>query len=253
MSNSMLTRDLPSYRRQGSGKRLVRNILVIILLLFFFYTVIGGVFLRSFRQQSVAMAPGVSPGSMVLVSPLVFGKESLFTGGTWLDFSTPGRGDLVMMVPPWKTEGNFFERVATHLVSFFTLGRVHPRYGGEGEKSWEVSLVMRRVIALPGDQVYENDGVFYIKLKGKAKFSHEYDTAGHRYPLKQPNAPVRDSQMAFSSEMALTTLGPGDFFVAADNRESGLDSRHWGPVAADRFRGLVLVRYWPINQLAWMP
>jgi signal peptidase I len=253
MSNSMLARDLPSYRKQGSGKRLTRNVLVVVGLVFLFVTILEGIFLQSFRLQTDAMSPNVTPGSMVLVTPLLFGKESLFSDGTWLDLVPPQRGDLVMMAPPWKTQENFAERIAAHVVLFFTLGRVHPRFGGEGEKSWEVSLVMRRIIAVPGDQIYLNDGVFYVKPKGKSGFTDEFALGGHGYKLKQSKAPIRDSEMMFSAEMPLTTVGPKEYFVAADNRESGLDSRHWGPIDAAQLRGLVLANYWPLNRLAWFP
>jgi signal peptidase I len=253
MSKSMLTRDLPSYRRQGSGKRLVRNALAVAVLVFLFFTVIGGLLLRGYRIQSDTMAPGVTPGSYLLVTPLLFGKESWFSGGTWMDFATPRRGDLVMLVPPWRADGNFFGRFASHVVGFFTLGRVHPRYAGEGQKSWEVSLVARRVIAVPGDQVYMEGGVFYVKSKGQVKFRHECEAAGKRYELKAAAVPLRDARQFFSTEMAPRLLGQDEYFVAADNRSAGLDSRDWGPVGAADLRGLVLARYWPANRFAWLP
>jgi signal peptidase I len=253
MSNSMLTRDLPSYRRQGSGKRLVRNALAVAVLVFLFSTVIGGLFLRSYRIQSDSMVPGLASGTYLLATPLLFGKESWITGESWMDFAAPRRGDMVMMVPPWRAGDNFFERFASHVVGFFSLGRVHPRYDGPSQKSWEVSAVVRRIIAVPGDQIYMEEGVFYVKTKGQTKFRHEYETSGKRYGLKSASEPLRDPWQFFSTEMALRVLGPDEFFVAADNRAAALDSRDWGPVAAADLRGLVLASYWPVNRFAWLP
>jgi signal peptidase I len=253
MSKSMLTRDLPSYRRQGSSKRLVRSFLLIIVLVFLFTMFVEGFFLKSYRYQSESMQPNIVPGTMLLASPLLYGKESVFSGSSYLDFSAPGRGEVVVVVPPWELPRNFFQRVARQFVEFYTLGRIQPRFGGTVEKTWEISPVIRRVIAIPGDQVFLNDGVFFIKAKGKANFSDEFTASGHRYLLRQPKEQQRNVKLPFSSEMGIVTIGPDEYFVAADNREFGLDSRHWGAVKSSVFRGRVLLRYWPPGQTGWIP
>ena len=248
----MLTRDLPSYRRQGSGKRMVRNFLLIIIMVFLFVLVLEGLFLKTYRVLSESMAPTVSSGAMVFVSPLLFGKKSFFSGETWLDFTVPGRGDVIMIEPPWSAPSNFIQRIGRHVGSFFSLGSWQARFAGPDEKSWETSLVLRRVIAVPGDQIYGNDGLFYVKPKGASSFVNEFTISSHQYRLKRAKVSLRDQNLAFSAEMPLMALGPGDFFVASDNREFGLDSRHWGAVKPETFRGLVILRYWPFNQIGWV-
>lgn len=46
---------------------------------------------------------------------------------------------------------------------------------------------------------------------------------------------------------AIRENGPA-FEVAGDNPESSIDSRQFGPVSADRFRGRVIWRYWPVSR-----
>jgi signal peptidase I len=248
---SMLTRDLPSYRRQGSALHMVRTVAAIGILVFLLTGLVGGVFLRTVRIQSDSMQPGLPAGTMVFASPLLFGKEAFFSGSTFLDFSRPVRGDLVLLEPPYRVERGFFGRLASHVAGFVSLGRWQPRFGGADEKSWESSMIIRRVIGLPGDQIYLNDGVFFVKAPGAAAFQTEFAISGKRYGLKQPAEVIRDPGLLFTAEMSLMTVPEGSFFVAADNREHGLDSRHWGTVPPRLLRGAVLLRYWPFSRLGW--
>ena len=45
--------------------------------------------------------------------------------------------------------------------------------------------------------------------------------------------------------------GPDEYFLLADNRDEGTDSRNYGPVAGDLIRGRAWFRCWPPTQ--WRP
>ena len=49
------------------------------------------------------------------------------------------------------------------------------------------------------------------------------------------------------------TLEPDTYFVMGDNRLNSLDSRNFGPIPADQIVGRVVLRYWPIDQISWVP
>jgi len=43
-------------------------------------------------------------------------------------------------------------------------------------------------------------------------------------------------------------LAPDEYFVIGDHRAASTDSRDFGPVRAERVRGLVWLRYWPLGR-----
>jgi signal peptidase I len=90
----------------------------------------------------------------------------------------------------------------------------------------EGGTFLKRVIGLPGEQVSEKDGFFYVDKR----------------KLAEPYIP-------FLSRDAVTAtwprLGPKQYFVMGDNRIGSCDSRVWGPVPRASFIGPVVATYWP--------
>ena len=86
--------------------------------------------------------------------------------------------------------------------------------------------VLKRVIGLPGEQVSERNGVFYVDGK----------------KLHEP-------YLSFYTRDSLTKtwrrLGPKEYFVMGDNRIGSCDSRTWGAVQRSAFIGPVVATYWP--------
>ncbi|MHB1006758.1 MAG: signal peptidase I [Chloroflexota bacterium] len=95
--------------------------------------------------------------------------------------------------------------------------------------------LIKRVIGLPGDTVEVYDGGVYLN---GIKLDEPY-LFGRRTTCNSYCAPV--------------TLGSDQYFVMGDNRPNSLDSRTFGPIPADQIVGRVIVRYWPLDQLAFYP
>ena len=90
----------------------------------------------------------------------------------------------------------------------------------------EGGTYLKRVIGLPGEQVSERDGVFYVDGRELHEpYLTQYD---------------RDSVTA-----TWPRLGKDDYFVMGDNRLGSCDSRTWGPVRRSAFIGPVVATYWP--------
>jgi signal peptidase I len=90
----------------------------------------------------------------------------------------------------------------------------------------EGGTYLKRVIGLPGEQVSERVGYFYVNGK----------------KLKEP-------YLSFYTRDSLTKtwprLGPKEYFVMGDNRLGSCDSRAWGGVKRSAFIGPVIATYWP--------
>lgn len=231
-------RELPTYRRQGSAKKFIRSAVFVVVAVFLVCSVFQCTFLRPVAVSSVSMAPALRGGDFIVCSPLVYGKEVFFSDHSYLDFAGPRRGDIVLMRPPYHQEQSFVEKLLRQGISFASLGRRH-------SPSWESSEVLRRVIALPGDEVYMSDDRYFVKIKGSKDFVDEFAASGKRYAVKDPKLTVRQADMAFAESMPPLTVPPRTCFVAGDNRDAALDSRYWGVVDIGALRGQMLFRYWP--------
>jgi signal peptidase I len=87
---------------------------------------------------------------------------------------------------------------------------------------------IKRVIGLPGETVRIRAGVVYIN--GRAL----------REPYVLPWYLDHDDSPAL-------TLGPGEYYVLGDHRDSSNDSREWGPVARKYVFGKAVFVYWPFS------
>jgi signal peptidase I len=91
-------------------------------------------------------------------------------------------------------------------------------------------LLVKRIVALPGETVEIRQGVIYVNGEALAE------------PFPHDMTPF---------DMAPITLGPLSYFVLGDNSININDSRAFGPVTLDRILGRVWLRYWPLDQITF--
>ena len=91
--------------------------------------------------------------------------------------------------------------------------------------------LIKRVIGLPGDAVSIRDGAVFVNGQ----------------PLDEPYVQGAFTDCQSYCEL---TLGAGEYFFMGDNRTVSRDSRSFGPIPADRIIGRVIVRFWPLDQVA---
>jgi signal peptidase I len=95
--------------------------------------------------------------------------------------------------------------------------------------------LIKRVIGLPGDMIaFRDDGVL---IDGRL--------------LDEPY--IHGAATSCGGACDPITLGPDEYFVMGDNRVNSLDSRSFGPIAANQIVGRVVVRYWPLDQIEMYP
>ena len=110
--------------------------------------------------------------------------------------------------------------------SFENIGRgdvVVFHYPGDPSKSY-----IKRVIALPGDDLRIEDGRVFV----------------NRQPLAEPYVPPRFED---GRSVAEETIPAGTYWVMGDHRSISSDSRDFGPVPRGMIYGKAAFIYWPAD------
>ncbi|MBR2718647.1 MAG: signal peptidase I [Clostridia bacterium] len=97
------------------------------------------------------------------------------------------------------------------------------------KRKWFRQCFVKRVIALPGETIAMEEGV--VLINGVAMEEAFLD--------ENHNRRKRD--------MAPRTLGPDEYFVMGDNRDSSNDSRSIGPIRRKEIIGRARVVLWPVR------
>lgn len=96
-------------------------------------------------------------------------------------------------------------------------------YPGRYLDQWKLirQYFVKRIIALPGETIAIEDGVVHINGE----------------PLDEPY--LDPARVRYRRTMDARTLGPDEYFVMGDNRDSSNDSRRIGPITRDMLVGRV--------------
>ena len=87
---------------------------------------------------------------------------------------------------------------------------------------------IKRIIGLPGETVEVSSG--QVRIDGR--------------PLDEPYVGTPASYA-----MPPLTLGPHEYFLLGDSRNTSFDSHAWGPLPADHLVGRVQMRLWPMTRI----
>jgi len=193
------------------------------------------------------MEPGIRKGSALVYSPLVYGFNIHLIDTQLPEIRTPERGDLVVFTPPYieQPKGAFF--VFSGFVKFLTFGKVN--LNSIVSAKWDQKLLVKRIIAVPGDTIRMADFKVSIKPEGAGFFLSEFEVIDRDYDVQIEELPAQwRDDMPYSGNLETITLKKDQYFVLGDNRMRSSDSTSWGMLERDRIEGLVLFKYWPLNQ-----
>lgn len=98
---------------------------------------------------------------------------------------------------------------------------------------------IKRVIALPGEEIEIKDGVITI-------FNEENPDG---FVIKEDYLSP-DLKTSYDSPERIV-VGPDEYFVMGDNRNASKDSRTFGPVNDGFITGKVLFRGWPLSKITF--
>lgn len=176
---------------------------------------------QPFRIPSGSMERTLLVGDFLLVNKSVYG-----TGGKWawlLPYRPVRRGDIVVFHFPLDPE----------------------------------SLVVKRVIGLPGDRIHLRDGLVYVNgaafPEPYAVFESAYqNNFRDQFPAPLYTDPGVDprwwQQMRHLVQNGELTVPAGSYFVLGDNRNNSRDSRYWGFVPSENVVGRSFVIYFSLRE-----
>jgi signal peptidase I len=228
--------------KQGKRRRLLR-ICIMVLAFLFLYILLTTLVFTNRVVETDTMRNGIQVGDR-----LIFTSNTPASILPVLNrFSQPERGDVVLVQYPLPLKeggaAETFKNILAPLVLFFTAQRLDISSGGN-------SVYIKRVIGIPGDTVSMQGSVFRVQSEGSPYLLTEFEMAGKNYDPLIPNLPAAwDGSLPLSGTMDSIKLGPGEYFVASDDRSNTNDSRTWGVVRLENFLGQALFRYWPLNRL----
>jgi signal peptidase I len=109
---------------------------------------------------------------------------------------------------------------------------------------------IKRAVAVAGDVVEVRAKQVFVN--GKAEVNpHEI----HKDPQTYPDSPLLPASLRNRDNFGPFRVPPDSVFCMGDNRDNSYDSRFWGPVPRDYFKGRALFIYWsyesPPNTQEW--
>lgn len=213
----------------------------IFLLTLIFLQVIFHFILCPVLILSSSMLPGLTKNSALFVLPIASGRPEFF--GT----EQLNRGDIVRVEETDKIELNLFQKAVSFTVSMLSFQRSRLFSNPDSMCS---SASLFRLVGFPGDTLYMDNYVAYIKKTGSAHFLTEFELASADYNIRIDTLPsLWDTAMGAQGKTEPITLANDEYFVLCDNRISAFDSRLFGPVKASNISGKALIRYYPFTDI----
>jgi signal peptidase I len=234
-----------SYAEQKRERHRLLRLIMIFLFLFLLYNVINTFFVSVWVLNNDTMEPGMHSGDRFIVFssflPFIISRIDK-TGGTGGGYPFK-RGSTILIDTRRGGNRNWALITADSFIRFVTAQQKEILKTDE-------HLYIKRIIAIPGDEISMNNFVFRVKPAGNIYSFTEFELSDHPYYPNIPQVPALwDETLPFSGYMDGITLGPGEYFVVSDDRSNSGDSRTWGPVNSKKILGKPVFRFWPIPRI----
>jgi signal peptidase I len=214
-------------RRPGSLWENVKGIAGAVLLFLFLRTFL----VEAYRIPSPSMVPSLLVGDWLFVNKLVYGPHIPFTNINLPGYSEPKRYEIAVFVSPVQVD----------------------------QPEDPTPTLVKRIVGLPGDTLHMRDARLFVdgveQKQGYGDLSPRGDPDEvsflfdwqQRYALKEsrfgpaPEQPTHDN-------WGPLVIPQSYYFMMGDNRYQSKDSRYWGIVPRENFRGRPMFVYYSWNQ-----
>ncbi len=155
------------------------------------------------------------------------------------------RGSVVVFTPPVVTKPSFGLRISDWFVRFLTLQRKSIISSSDRGDYTIHSIIVGRVIGLPGESIRVRQNIAYIQQAGKTIYNSEFELVEKDYQILNDYQESDNQDDVLSPFYEEIELKADEYFILNDNRLLSNDSRYWGVVTHDKIKSLVLLRYFP--------
>lgn len=195
---------------------------------------------EAYRIPSGSMEPTLLIGDWLFVNKLRFGPHIPFTNINLPGYAEPKRRDVAVFVSPDQD-----------LSIRITPDQVAP-------------TLVKRVVGVAGDTLYMRAGLLFLNgvpEEGKDSIPTASDQMDYEQPLFEWQHRYEIKGSRFPDPLVKPTLhnwGPlvvpvDSFFMMGDNRDNSVDSRYYGLVAREKFRGRPTFVYYSYNMDEGVP
>jgi len=235
-----------SYAAQKHQRHRLLKYFLGFLILVIIYNCLTAFLFSVWVVDNNVMQPGLSAGDRIIFTsfiPPAFIRSKIDDNPYLFK-----RGSIVLVYNKNDKNQNLFLKAADGVVRFFTAQRISI-FSGDGQH------YIKRVIALPGDEVSMADYVFRVKTgaidSSENTFSlTEFELSDKPYnPAIPVTSRLWDESVPFSGSMDPVILGPDECFVVSDDRSNTNDSRTWGPISTSLITARAVFRFWPLNKI----
>jgi signal peptidase I len=228
-----------SYAAQKYQRNRLLTVLLIFVIIFIVYNCITAFLVSVWVVDNNVMQPGLASGDRILFTSFMLPVKGAKAKAEDYPFK---RGSIVIVDKGRIKERKAPLKLLDGIVRFFTLQRASI-FSGEGQ------YYIKRVIALPGDEINMVNFVFRVKPAGSPYSLTEFELSERPYHPSIPNIPALWGEaIPFSGNMETKVLGPNECYVISDDRSNTNDSRTWGPIPPSAISAKAILRLWPLNK-----
>lgn len=193
-------------------------------------------FIEAYRIPSGSMIPAMLIGDWLFVNKVAYGPHVPFTNINLPGYAEPKRYEIAVFVSPPQVD-----------------------------QPWDPTpTLVKRVVGLPGDTLHMRDARLFVNgIEQRQGYGDQSEPGDpnevsplfdwqKQYALSQSRfgpAPVQ----ATHDNWGPLVVPPGHFFMMGDNRYNSKDSRYWGLVPRENFRGRPLFVYYSWNAESTRP
>ena len=234
-----------SYRAQKNKRYRLFKFFLIFIILFTVYNCLTTFFFSVWVIENNTMQPGLAAGDRLIftsfVPPAFFNSRSKDeNNGNPYNLK---RGSIVLVDMGQNKKHKLPLRIVDGAVRFFTLQKI-------SIFSRERQYYVKRVIALPGDEISMSNYIFRVKTENNAFSLTEFELSERPYhPAIPESSSIWDDTVPFSGNMEPVILKADECFVISDDRSNTNDSRTWGVISPSLITAKAIFRFWPLSKI----